>query len=138
MANFSVMLVEDAGIVANDIDQTVKDAGLEVPWKFSSGESALDELESVSPDLVLMDIQLSGDIDGIETTRRILESYSIPVVFLTAYSNPETLERARETGALAYLVKPLDKSDLLSLIEWIKSGQEGSEPEMDRGELLVD
>lgn len=136
MEDFHVVLVEDAGIVANDIDQTITEAGFRMVDKFSSGEEALDQLDSTQTDLVLMDIQLSGDLDGIETTEKIEKSYSIPIVFLTAYSNPETIERARRTGAVAYLVKPLDKEDLDSIIRWIQSGKEGSAPTIERGEML--
>jgi len=138
MPAFSVMLVEDAGIVANDIDQTVSEAGFDMAWKFSSGEQALEELEESSPDLILMDIQLSGEMDGIEATRQLREQYDIPVVFLTAYSNPDTIQRAGDTGAVAYLVKPLDKEDLISIINWIKSGQSEEKPAIERGEMLDD
>jgi len=136
MEDFNVVLVEDAGIVANDIDQTITEAGFRMVDKFSSGEQALEQLDEANPDLVLMDIQLSGELDGIETTEKIEESYSVPVVFLTAYSNPDTIERARETGAVAYLVKPLDKDDLDSIIHWIQSGKEGASPKIERGEML--
>jgi DNA-binding NarL/FixJ family response regulator len=136
MEDFNVVLVEDAGIVANDIDQTITEAGFRMVDKFSSGEQALEQLDEADPDLVLMDIQLSGELDGIETTEKIEESYSVPVIFLTAYSNPDTIERARETGAVAYLVKPLDKDDLDSIIHWIQSGKEGASPKIERGEML--
>jgi DNA-binding NarL/FixJ family response regulator len=136
MEDFNVVLVEDAGIVANDIDQTITEAGFRMVDKFSSGEQALEQLDEADPDLVLMDIQLSGELDGIETTEKIEESYSVPVIFLTAYSNPDTIERARETGAVAYLVKPLDKDDLDSIIRWIQSGEEGASPNIERGEML--
>lgn len=136
MEDFNVVLVEDAGIVANDIDQTITEAGFRMVDKFSSGEQALEQLDEANPDLVLMDIQLSGELDGIETTEKIEEGYSVPVVFLTAYSNPDTIERARETGAVAYLVKPLDKDDLDSIIRWIQSGKEGASPNIERGEML--
>lgn len=132
-----MMLVEDAGIVANDIDQTVDEAGFNIDSKFSSGEEALEELKASAPDLVLMDIQLSGEKDGIDITHEIDDNYNIPVIYLTAYSNPDTIERAKETDALAYLVKPLDKDDLIEIIGWIKSGQEEPEPEIERGELLT-
>lgn len=137
MTDYSVMLVEDAGIVARDIDQTVSQAGFEVPWKFSSAEEALDWIKQEQPDLILMDIQLSGDMDGIEATRQITKSYDIPVVFLTAYSNKETIDQVRETDALAYLIKPLEKNDLLSIIEWLKENQSGKKPELERGDFLT-
>lgn len=136
MSKFNVVLVEDAGIVANDIDQTVSDAGFRMEHKFSAGEDVLEEFEGLDADLVLMDIQLSGEMDGIETTSTLQERYSVPVVFLTAYSNPETIDRARETGAAAYLVKPLDKDDLVAIINWIQSG-DGTKPTIERGEMLA-
>ncbi len=138
MDDFNVVLVEDAGIVANDIDQTITEAGFRMVDKFSSGEQALEALDSTGADLVLMDIQLSGELDGIETTEKIEESNTVPIVFLTAYSNPETIERARRTDAVAYLVKPLDKDDLGSIIQWIQSDQEGATPSIERGEMLKD
>lgn len=136
MSRFNVVLVEDAGIVANDIDQTVSEAGFDMSHKFSSGEEVLETFEELDADLVLMDIQLSGEMDGIETTRTLQEKYSVPVVFLTAYSNPETIDRARETDAAAYLVKPLDKDDLVAIIHWIQAGN-GTKPTIERGEMLV-
>lgn len=136
MSDFNVMLIEDAGIVANDIGETVKSAGFQLEWKFSSAEEALEVLETSVPELILMDIELSGEIDGIEATERIHETFDVPIVFLTAYSNPETIERATNTDAVAYLVKPLEKSDLVSLIEWIRSDRTTSLPDIERGELL--
>ncbi|MFB6344419.1 MAG: response regulator [bacterium] len=136
MPDYSVMLVEDAGIVARDIDQTVSQAGFDVPWKFSSAEEALDWIKKETPDLILMDIQLSGEMDGIEATHEITENWDIPVVFLTAYSNKETIDQVRETGAIAYLIKPLEKEDLLSIIEWLKNEQTGEKPSLERGDFL--
>lgn len=137
MSDYSVMLVEDAGIVARDIDQTVSQAGFDVPWKFSSAEEALEWIEKETPDLILMDIQLSGEKDGIQATREITETHDIPIVFLTAYSNKETIDQVRETDALAYLIKPLEKDDLLSIIEWLKNDQSGDKPELERGDFLA-
>lgn len=136
MANTKIMLVEDSGILVNDIEETLSSEDVELAWVHKSGEDALDQLESVTPDLVLMDIKLDGGMDGVETTNEIRGKWDVPVVYLTAYSNEKYMERVRKSDALAFLVKPLEKVDLRRIVEWTQSGGEDPVPTLKRGEFL--
>jgi CheY-like chemotaxis protein len=136
MDTVNIMLVEDSGIQVADIEETLEDESIRIEWVHKSGEDALDQLESASPDLVLMDINLEGDLDGVEATERIREEMDVPVVYLTAYSNEKYMERVEESDALAFLVKPLEKQDLRRIIEWIQSDGMGPRPDLKRGEFL--
>jgi len=131
-----VMLVEDSGILVNDIQETLESEDVDISWIHSSGEDALEQLKDVQPDLVLMDIKLDGDIDGVETTNRIRNQFDIPVVYLTAYSNEKYMERVRNSDALAFLVKPLEKVDLRRIVDWMNDGGSEPVPSLKRGEFL--
>src|SRR5271157_6007361 len=82
-----------------------------------SGEIALEKIGEAKPDIILMDIQLAGKLDGIETAARIRETHNIPVVYLTANSDTPVLERAKATEPYGYILKPFDERDLKSTIE---------------------
>ncbi|HEY3363327.1 MAG TPA: response regulator [Methanosarcina sp.] len=117
MANGRILIVEDEHIVAIGIKRMLKDLGYVVTGIASSGEDAIAKAESTFPDLVLMDIMLKGDMDGVEAAREIKEKFEIPIVYLTAYSDNEILERAKITEPLGYIIKPFDEKDLYSNIE---------------------
>lgn len=112
-----IFVVEDEAIVCEDIAQTLKQLGYEVAGTAQSGMEALLAVESLSPDLVLMDIKLSGRLDGIQTTAAIRKRWSIPVIYLTSHSDEATLGRAKETGPHGYLLKPFNERDLRTSIE---------------------
>lgn len=112
-----IFIVEDEFIIAEDIGESLKEAGYAVCGMASSGQMALAALGSARPDLVLMDIFLKGEMDGIETAEKIRSDFDIPVVFLTAYAQNETIERATTTGAFAYLIKPFTDRELRAAIE---------------------
>lgn len=132
----TMMLVEDSGILVSDIQQTLSDESIEISPVVSSGEEALEAVRDDPPDLILMDIKLNGDMDGVEATIRIHEETNIPVIYLTAYSNEKYIDRVRESSALAFLVKPLQKADLIQIINWLEQGKPTPPPELDRGEFL--
>lgn len=117
MAEGRILIVEDEYIVAIGIKRMLKDLGYTVTGIASSGEDAIAKAESTFPDVVLMDIMLKGDIDGLEAAKEIKEKYDIPVVYLTAYSDDKILERVKPTEPLGYIVKPFDEKDLYSNIE---------------------
>ncbi len=121
MAN--ILIVEDESIVALDIQDKVERLGYSVLAVVSSGENAIEEVKKSQPDLVLMDIVLKGEIDGIETAERIREHFDIPIIYLTAHSDNQTLKRAKITGPFGYLVKPFVDSELRSAIEAVLSKQ---------------
>ena len=112
-----VFIVEDEAIVANDIRAMLKGLGYEVPPTAKSGELALEKIREFRPDIVLMDIHLAGKLDGIETAETIRSTSGTPVVFLTAYSDRDIIERAKISEPYGYILKPYDERELHSVIE---------------------
>jgi signal transduction histidine kinase len=112
-----VIIVEDERIVALNIRQRLTKLGYDVPAVATSGLAALAAIERERPDVVLMDINIEGPIDGIETTSRIPDSISVAVIYLTAYSEEATLERARATKPFGYLLKPFSERELHATIQ---------------------
>jgi PAS domain S-box-containing protein len=111
------MVVEDEGIIAQDIKNCLEGLGYNVPDVVFTGREAIQRAEELRPDLVLMDIVLKGDIDGIETASEIRKKYNIPIVYLTAYEDDKTLKRAKLTEPLGYILKPFEERYLRSSIE---------------------
>src|ERR1700733_11088403 len=112
-----VMVVEDERIVALHLQQQLLRLGYGMPGLAASGEQALREIEALRPDLILMDIHIDGGLDGIETVARIPTDYHIPVIYLTAFSEEATLERARATRPYGYLIKPFSERELHATIQ---------------------
>ena len=103
-----VLIVEDEFIVSMDLRRALEGMGFIVPAEVSSGEGAVDAASRLFPDVVLMDIRLPGQMDGFEATDEIQRRFKIPVVYLTSYSDEETLERARATNPYGFLIKPYE------------------------------
>jgi two-component system, cell cycle sensor histidine kinase and response regulator CckA len=112
-----ILVVEDERIVAQDIKTSLENIGYAVPSVVSSGSEALLEMEKSLPDLVLMDIVLKGKLSGIETVEKMRQVYDVPVVYLTAYADATTLERAKRTEPYGYILKPFEERELQSIIE---------------------
>ena len=110
-----VLVVEDEGLIAHDISSRLEAMGHQVVGTAGTAEEALEM--AAEADIVLMDIRIDGPIDGIEAAARIRERFQLPVVFLTAHSDRPTLDRAKVTGAFAYLVKPIAQASLNTAIE---------------------
>lgn len=106
MAKTQILIVEDETVVAMDMEGILDSLGYDVAEIVSSGEEAVQKAEEIHPDLVLMDILLEGDMDGIEAAQQISERFNIPVVYLTAHSDEKTLQRAKLTGPYGYIIKP--------------------------------
>ncbi len=117
MAQAKILIVEDEAIVALSIQKKLESLGYIVLAVISSGAEALQKAAKTSPDLVLMDITLVGDMDGIETARHIRDRFNIPVVYLTAHNDDNTLQRARLTEPLGYLLKPFNIEELHTTID---------------------
>lgn len=113
----AIFIVEDEAIVANDIKETVKSMGYTVSGMAKSGELALEKIKETHPDLVLMDIHLAGQMDGVTTAGRVHVLYNIPVIYLTAYADKALLDRAKLTEPYGYVIKPYDERELHSVIE---------------------
>lgn len=112
-----ILIVEDEAVIALDIQYTLENLGYRVPAVVSSGEESIEKASEIHPDLVLMDIKLSGDMDGISAAEQIYNRFRIPVVYLTAYSDEKMLEGMRRTMLFGYISKPFDEGVLKSTIE---------------------
>jgi len=112
-----ILVVEDEGIVAEDIFQSLENMGYKVPKVVSSGQEAIQKIPDLQPDIVLMDIVLRGTLNGIETSKRIKKQFDIPIIYLTAYADRDTLEKAKKTEPYGYLLKPFDDRELRITIE---------------------
>ncbi len=117
MDKIRILIVEDEYIIANDIQTSLENMGYEVCGMAASGKKALTFTKELSPDLILMDIMLKGDMDGIETAAMIRETYDISVIFLSAYSDDGILDRAKQTLPFGYLIKPFRDRELKAAIE---------------------
>lgn len=117
MTKANILIVEDERVVAADLEDRLLGIDYGVCGRVSSGEEALAMIEKDRPNLVIMDIKLEGRMDGIEAAGLIRERYSIPVVFLSAFSDEHILERAKITEPFGYLLKPLQTRELRSTIE---------------------
>ncbi len=112
-----ILLVEDDRITSKLIQKYIIDLGYRVTAAVASGEEALRQIEMHEPDLVLMDINLQGEFDGIEYAKNINFRYATPFVYITSSSDISTIERAKESNAYGYIIKPFDKKDLRAVIE---------------------
>lgn len=112
-----IMVIEDDDELAQELAEILAVLGHEVPARASSGEECLKLVVEAAPDLVLMDVQIKGALDGIETARRLKQLVDMPVVYLTGFSDSATLKRARTTDAYGFLVKPFRVSEINSTIE---------------------
>ncbi len=117
MRQENILIVEDERIIALDLQGRLARFGYPKPVIATNGIDALKEIEIRKPDIILMDIMLSSGFDGIETANIINEKYNIPIIFLTAYSDENTLERAKKAEPAAYLLKPFKERELFTTIE---------------------
>ena len=117
MAGARILVVEDEGITAKDIESRLTRLGYEVPAIAQTGEEAIEKAEQVRPDLVLMDIQLKGTMDGVQAARQLAERFGLPVTYLTAFADDATLARAQDTAPYGYIVKPFGERELHAAIQ---------------------
>jgi two-component system cell cycle sensor histidine kinase/response regulator CckA len=112
-----ILIVEDEGVIAEELSERLTRMGLVVAGMTASGDDAVIRAGASSPDLVLMDIRLKGKIDGVDAAIAIRERYDVPVIFLTSHADTATLERAKVASPLGYLIKPFTEDDLRVTIE---------------------
>lgn len=135
MGQRRILIVEDEAIIAMELRETLQHLGYSVVGSELRGEDAVPAAGKLRPDVVLMDIHLKGKMDGIEAADRIARRYDIPVIYITAHSDHETLSRAIRSQPYGYIIKPFNERDLYSNIEMalhkhrVKSRLEGN-PEM--------
>lgn len=131
-----IVLVEDEMVVGLEIRKTLERLGYDLAKVFTGGESAVDYVRENPVGLILMDVQLDGSLDGIETTRRVHEDTDIPVVFVTSYSDDETIDRMKSTEARGYIFKPFQKNDLDKAVSHVLD--EGTnDPDLSNGALFL-
>lgn len=118
MGAAKAMIVEDEVIAAMATERMLKKLGFEVCGNVTSGEEALETMDDECPDLVIMDIRLDGELDGIETSMLMKQNRDVPVIFVTAYSDDSTVSRASAANPLAFINKPLD----ITLLQQVLSG----------------
>lgn len=112
----NVLIIEDDRLISLMLTKMVRKMGHQVVGVFAKGEEAVSTFDDLDIDLILMDIMLEGNIDGIETMHKIQEEHTVPVIYITGNSDESTRERAAETNYLAYMVKPITFTQLKSVI----------------------
>ncbi len=117
MKKAQILVVEDEGIIALDLQNRLQRLGYSVPVTVATGEDAVQKAAEIRPDLVLMDIRLRGEMNGIEAAQKIQILFKIPVIYLTALADHETMQNANSTGAYGYLLKPIDEQELYAIIK---------------------
>ena len=113
----TILIVEDENIVARSIQNQLERLGYATPVMVSSGEESIVKAQEIRPDLVLMDINLAGEMNGIQAAKEIHVRFDIPIVYLTAYADEETIQHAKPTAASGYLIKPFSVRELRATIE---------------------
>lgn len=116
MEKIKVIIVEDKSLIAESLKSTLVKHEMEVTGVFDKGEDVLEMMETDLPDLILMDIQLAGAMDGISTAKVISEKYSLPIIYLTDFEDEETVQRAIKTRPANYLGKPFNEQQLIRAI----------------------
>jgi EAL domain-containing protein (putative c-di-GMP-specific phosphodiesterase class I)/CheY-like chemotaxis protein len=117
MNKTNILIVEDELIIAKSTAKKLENLGYNVAKIVASGEAVIEYITTEKPDLILMDIAIKGDLDGIETALRVRSIKDIPIIFLTAYANEETLDRASQTGCYNYLIKPYRDKELQATVK---------------------
>ena len=117
MSEIKVLVVEDEPAIAKFIENTLNGIKYQVSALAFDDEDALNELEKNKPDIVLLDVNLESDRDGIDIAAIINKKYQVPFIYLTSYSDTRTLERAKLTRPMGYIVKPFTEEDLLTTLE---------------------
>ncbi len=117
MDGVQVLIVEDEAIVSMDLRYKLESLGYSVSAEISFGEAAVDAVTQLHPDVVLMDIRLSGEMDGIVAAQEIRRRLDIPVVYLTSHADEDTLARAKATEPSGYVLKPFYDAELRAVVE---------------------
>ena len=117
MKKSRILIVEDEAIIAMETARNLKKLGYEVISIIDTGEEAIKKAEEEKPDLVLMDIRISGNMDGIEAAKKIQDLFDIPIIFTTAWLNEETINQTKLTKSFVHIEKPIRKNNLKAALE---------------------
>jgi len=118
MKDVKVLIVEDDAIISMDSEQRVKKAGCSVTGVVDRAEKVYLKVKEERPDIVLMDINIKGDSDGVAVAEKLLSEYDIHVIYITAYSDMSMRDRALKTDPIGYLIKPIRETELLEMLEF--------------------
>jgi len=135
MNDKNILIVEDESIIAHSIAKKVEGFGYKVTTICSNGDSAISYILEHNISVVLMDINIKGDLDGIETVQEILKHIYVPIIYLTAYMDENTIERAVNTNPSAYLSKPINK---LELFASLKIALKKNDSSIQKGDIILD
>src|SRR4028118_755210 len=113
----NILIVEDELLIAKNLSHKLESLGYQILGIVSSGADAIQRAGEMEPDLILMDIVIKGDMDGIETALIINQKFDIPIIYTTAYADDETLQRAENTGSYGYLLKPFKQREVHATIK---------------------
>jgi PAS domain S-box-containing protein len=138
VAKANILIVEDDFVIAKVLAESLQELGYQVAGIISTGEEAVERAAKVHPDLVLMDIRLKGDMDGIEAGEAISGDLHIPIVYLTAYSDERTVERAKITEPYGYLIKPFTDTELKTTLEMAIYKHRREKREREKGEWFLE
>jgi CheY-like chemotaxis protein len=114
---WKILVVEDEAIIAMDIQSILTKIGFNQPEVVHSGEESIQRVAAGRPHLVLMDIKLKGKLDGIQAAHEIFYQYKVPVIYITAFGDEGTLERADGTARYGFITKPFEETDLQSTVQ---------------------
>lgn len=117
LGNLRILVIEDETLIAEELHDRLTELGCRIVGTIDSGELALRQLDELNPDLVFMDIRLKGSLDGIQTAEIIRQRKHLPIIFLTSHSDIETLNRAKQTNPVGYVLKPFHERDLMVAME---------------------
>src|SRR5689334_9029196 len=117
MAGERIFIVEDERIVAEDLKMMLERLGFKVVGSAARGDEAIEKMEATKPQLVLMDIRIQGSLDGIDVAEHVVTQFDIPVIYLTAYADEITVDRAKGTLPAGYILKPFEERSLKTTID---------------------
>lgn len=136
MTKAKILVVEDEEITAADIQERLIRFGYNVPAVAISGREAIKKAEEIRPDLILMDIVLKGEMDGIEAAEQIRSSFDIPIVYLTVHADKKTLKRANITEPFGFLTKPYHDNQLYAIVEMALFKKKSARTVQSKGKLF--
>lgn len=120
MESLKILIADDETLITMSLTSMLQAIGHRVTGRARNGQEAVDKALALAPDLILMDIKMQ-DMDGLEASRRILSRMSVPIIILTAFSEPDLIDKADAIGVSGYLVKPVSENDLLPAIALARS-----------------
>jgi two-component system, response regulator PdtaR len=123
MNRHSVLIAEDEAIIAEDLRLLLRDSGYDVTAVVCTGQEAIERVDEFPPDLLIMDVRLQGNLDGVETAKMIRSSHDMPILYLTAFADDALLEKTAVTAPCCIAFKPFLEEDLMRLVRKLLFGE---------------